>query len=740
MTLREEIALSMARVRLEFVLRRLYVLPKFEMPVIMLKSAGNFDAVYRHMEQVMYVARNDVKIHALERRADVAHARWRMYTPDTSNARSMNELADSIRFVVRHSRILSVHRSPMQFNNASSVLGSRQLRLEHGSAAVEVKGEEEVREEIPLYAYFPETFLEEYVEYLESLGLHLVVSASPASMTQSSFGGESKSGGRGGPGGTGVVRRVRASREGVFAASGNAGLSVAAEGSYMVEGGVRFPTSTLFMQHVYRGGIVLLELGFRDVFIRLNMFGMQSSRMGLTSRSRGTERDAEKRQVALDFSSLRSKLHSNSFSYDFHCRQFHKYVAAPEHVFPGSLDMLEVLNNTAEYYRARPMYARDVVEFHQVRVVLEPGIEPEELFRYIVERADRYGVRDLGGYRDLDRPAIGWASDEGLVSAAEASGGLLSREAGWEFSFVALCLTRNVGLDSKSSPVWQGPSVRPDLERGHAASPVMVHTPGAESLKYGYTMGPSSFIAGAELRGGKRGGDGNGDGNGDGSSSSGWVKVGNVMLIPFYVTVVNVLDKRPLKVAWEEEKHVRMMSGVVERVRGMLGRLVAQAKIHFLTDMYWEHLLSGGRMPKTEFQALMVLVWRRRFSELDPGLKAVLGKPRVPWPEFVGHVQALVSLSGPRLQVIWDEERGESHVFVFHVEAPQDVGAHIRIRASGSAEFYVVARDIALLAGGDGDGGDGDGDGLVRIDRLQRDLVTEVVNVVLHWMWKQQVS
>ncbi|XP_011270102.1 hypothetical protein CAOG_08521 [Capsaspora owczarzaki ATCC 30864] len=194
-------------------------------------------------------------------------------------------------------------------------------------------------------------------------------------------------------------------------------------------------TSSTFLQKVYSGGMVLVKVSFRDVFVCINMYATEGSRMRaiqqpfapMTSTfsdsmqqamyaSQTSSQQANKlassssstsayvvslsgkaaveqsRKFTEECARLKDYLHINSFTYDFHLRYFQQFIVDSTLRYP-SLHLLDLLQD----FMALNMpstFARNRI--YKGAVALDPNISsPDEFFAFISRRASHYGFYSL---------------------------------------------------------------------------------------------------------------------------------------------------------------------------------------------------------------------------------------------------------------------------------------------------------------------------------------------------------
>ncbi|XP_032809002.2 KICSTOR complex protein SZT2 isoform X1 [Petromyzon marinus] len=240
-------------------------------------------------------------------------------------------------------------------------------------------------------------FIQQYVQYLQSLGF-ILVHLRPSTPARRSS----------------VSTRPRSS-----AFSVNIGTSDGKprsqrpwpESSTKAAGG---GVSSL-MYHLQRalpGGLVLMELGFQRHFFTVKQFALECSRfpvgqslnpqgfIGLKARMKHYVEGSTISESALSMlfteecERVRDLMHVHSFSHDFHLRVAHHYLLGRQLTFPRAYALGAFLHRFARAHRSAPKYGRNHLLTGELELSVG-GTPAPQLYAYMVEHAHTYGLKPL---------------------------------------------------------------------------------------------------------------------------------------------------------------------------------------------------------------------------------------------------------------------------------------------------------------------------------------------------------
>uniref|UniRef100_A0A3P9LW10 SZT2 subunit of KICSTOR complex n=1 Tax=Oryzias latipes TaxID=8090 RepID=A0A3P9LW10_ORYLA len=206
------------------------------------------------------------------------------------------------------------------------------------------------------------SFLQQYVQYLQSMGF-ILVQVRPHSPARSSM-----------------------SLEGRMSFSY---VKHKSEDSPKV--GVVAPgTASYHLQRALPGGIVLMELSFQGCYFCVKQYALECSRipMGQSVNS----------QLSMLFTEecdkVRDLMHVHSFSYDFHLRVVHQYLVGSHMTLRQGYQLTEFLDDFISHHPDIPKFGRNHV-FQGSLSVSTGMITGHQLYNYITDHASTYGMKPL---------------------------------------------------------------------------------------------------------------------------------------------------------------------------------------------------------------------------------------------------------------------------------------------------------------------------------------------------------
>uniref|UniRef100_A0A671X8H5 SZT2 subunit of KICSTOR complex n=1 Tax=Sparus aurata TaxID=8175 RepID=A0A671X8H5_SPAAU len=203
------------------------------------------------------------------------------------------------------------------------------------------------------------TFLQQYVQYLQSMGF-ILVQVRPQSPARSSM-----------------------SSEGRMSFSY---VKQKSEDSPKVTSG----TTAYHLQRALPGGIVLMELAFQGCYFCVKQYALECSRipMGQTVNS----------QLSMLFTEecdkVRDLMHVHSFSYDFHLRVVHQYLVGCHMTLRQGYQLTDFLDDFISHHPDIPKFGRNHV-FQGSFSISTRMITAHQLYNYITDHASTYSMKPL---------------------------------------------------------------------------------------------------------------------------------------------------------------------------------------------------------------------------------------------------------------------------------------------------------------------------------------------------------
>ncbi|XP_066518983.1 KICSTOR complex protein SZT2 [Hoplias malabaricus] len=247
-----------------------------------------------------------------------------------------------------------------------SAASMRERSLSTDSADMRLKEE-------PWLQDISHTFLQQYVQYLQSLGF-ILVQIRPQSPARS-------------------IARARAAMLNSLSTEGRASFSSFSYNKQKSEDSPKSSGSSTTAYHLQRalpGGIMLMELAFQGFYFCVKQYALECSRipMGQTVNS----------QLSMLFTEecdkVRDLMHVHSFSYDFHLRVVHQYLLGCHMTLRQGYQLTSFLEDFISHHPDIPKFGRNHV-FQGSFSISTGMITAHQLYNYITDHAGTYGMKPL---------------------------------------------------------------------------------------------------------------------------------------------------------------------------------------------------------------------------------------------------------------------------------------------------------------------------------------------------------
>ncbi|KAM6262722.1 KICSTOR complex protein SZT2 isoform 2-T2 [Porphyrio hochstetteri] len=234
-------------------------------------------------------------------------------------------------------------------------------------------------------------FLQQYIQYLQSMGFILVQVRPPSPTTRS-------------------TSRIRA-----LAAMGVEGRGSFSYTKPKAEGSPKSSSPAVATYHLQRalpGGIVLMELAFQGYYFCVKQYALECSRipMGQSVNSQGTLTARARSKSCMGPSSVsesalsmlfteecdkvRDLMHVHSFSYDFHLRIVHQYLLGSHMTLRQGYHLTSFLEDFIAHHTDIPKFGRNHV-FQGTLALPTNMITAHQLYNYIADHANTYHMKPL---------------------------------------------------------------------------------------------------------------------------------------------------------------------------------------------------------------------------------------------------------------------------------------------------------------------------------------------------------
>uniref|UniRef100_A0A3B5QJK0 SZT2 subunit of KICSTOR complex n=1 Tax=Xiphophorus maculatus TaxID=8083 RepID=A0A3B5QJK0_XIPMA len=223
-------------------------------------------------------------------------------------------------------------------------------------------------------------FLQQYIQYLQSMGF-ILVQVRPPSPARSSMSLEGRM----------SFSYVKQKSEDNPKTSGSG-------------------TTSYHLQRALPGGIVLMELAFQGCYFCVKQYALECSRipMGQTVNS----------QLSMLFTEecdkVRDLMHVHSFSYDFHLRVAHQYLVGCHMTLRQGYQLTDFLDDFICHYPDIPKFGRNHI-FQGSFSVSTGIITAHQLYNYITEHTSTYGMKPLR----MSKTAVATDNKKGMADLHE---------------------------------------------------------------------------------------------------------------------------------------------------------------------------------------------------------------------------------------------------------------------------------------------------------------------------------
>lgn len=214
------------------------------------------------------------------------------------------------------------------------------------------------------------TFLQQYVQYLQSMGF-ILVQVRPQSPARS-------------------IARTRAAMLNSMSSEGRMSFSYVKQKSEDSPKTSPSASTHYHLQRALPGGIVLMELAFQGCYFCVKQYALECSRipMGQSVNS----------QLSMLFTEecdkVRDLMHVHSFSYDFHLRVSHQYLLGSHMTLRQGYQLTDFLDDFISNHPDIPKFGRNHV-FQGCFSISTGMITAHQLYNYITDHAITYGMKPL---------------------------------------------------------------------------------------------------------------------------------------------------------------------------------------------------------------------------------------------------------------------------------------------------------------------------------------------------------
>ncbi|XP_067157162.1 KICSTOR complex protein SZT2 isoform X5 [Apteryx mantelli] len=372
---------------------------------------GPFDPVSRHGAQFLEIKSMERKELEKQMKIENLFVTWQQRSAQSNMPISLADLET----LKQSSRLVHYCATPLLFDPAfrQQIQTDQQCKVEgkkrHRSNDSTASGRDrshscdsaealpcKLKEE-PWLQEMCNAFLQQYIQYLQSMGFILVQVRPPSPTTRSS------------------TSRIRA-----LAAMGVEGRGSFSYTKPKAEGSPKSTSPAVATYHLQRalpGGIVLMELAFQGYYFCVKQYALECSRipMGQSVNS----------QLSMLFTEecdkVRDLMHVHSFSYDFHLRIVHQYLLGSHMTLRQGYHLTSFLEDFIAHHTDIPKFGRNHV-FQGTLALPTNMITAHQLYNYIADHANTYHMKPLR----MARPATGSDSKKGAPGTEQNEYALVS--------------------------------------------------------------------------------------------------------------------------------------------------------------------------------------------------------------------------------------------------------------------------------------------------------------------------
>ncbi|XP_075615764.1 KICSTOR complex protein SZT2 isoform X3 [Balearica regulorum gibbericeps] len=366
---------------------------------------GPFDPVSRHGAQFLEIKSMERKELEKQMKIENLFVTWQQRSAQSNMPISLADLET----LKQSSRLVHYCATPLLFDPAfrqqiqtdqqGKVEGKKRHRSNDSTASGRDRSHScdsaealpcKVKEE-PWLQEMCNAFLQQYIQYLQSMGFILVQVRPPSPTTRS-------------------TSRIRA-----LAAMGVEGRGSFSYTKPKAEGSPKSSSPAVATYHLQRalpGGIVLMELAFQGYYFCVKQYALECSRipMGQSVNSQGTLTARARSKSCMGPSSVsesalsmlfteecdkvRDLMHVHSFSYDFHLRIVHQYLLGSHMTLRQGYHLTSFLEDFIAHHPDIPKFGRNHV-FQGMLALPTNMITAHQLYNYIADHANTYHMKPL---------------------------------------------------------------------------------------------------------------------------------------------------------------------------------------------------------------------------------------------------------------------------------------------------------------------------------------------------------
>ncbi|KAH3695457.1 hypothetical protein DPMN_082917, partial [Dreissena polymorpha] len=161
------------------------------------------------------------------------------------------------------------------------------------------------------------------------------------------------------------------------------------------------PTDTHNLQKTISGGVLLVEISFRNEYFCVKLYTCDHNKLGITVNQQNN--DQAEHSVSYDSLNLlfvdecekvKEMIHVHSFAHDFHLRCIQSYIGGQRDLFKQDYFLSGLLNDFVKVYPYAPSFSRNFLQ-REVISIPDPSCSSAELYEYMLTHAEFHAMGRL---------------------------------------------------------------------------------------------------------------------------------------------------------------------------------------------------------------------------------------------------------------------------------------------------------------------------------------------------------
>ncbi|XP_052774284.1 KICSTOR complex protein SZT2-like isoform X2 [Mya arenaria] len=160
------------------------------------------------------------------------------------------------------------------------------------------------------------------------------------------------------------------------------------------------PSDTHNLQKTVSGGILLIEISFRNEYFCVRLYTCEHTKLGITVNQQKSEADnlSSNKDLKLLFvdecEKCKDLIHVHSFAHDFHLRCIQSYISGHQDLFKKGYYLSGLLNDFIKVYPYAPSFSRNFMQ-REVISIPDPSCSSSDLYDYMLKHAELHSMSVL---------------------------------------------------------------------------------------------------------------------------------------------------------------------------------------------------------------------------------------------------------------------------------------------------------------------------------------------------------